>query len=76
MYIVIHTCEGDTTVTHHSKEELEKLLNERHWGNVTAYMNPPGNGDTNYWTDNSMLIIKGNVVTPEETKTVLEYKLP
>jgi hypothetical protein len=33
-YFVISNSDGDTTVKEHSKDELEKNINDQYWGNV------------------------------------------
>lgn len=74
VYFVIHNSEGDTTVEALTKEELlERLtpdedLNYYYGGNGECLGNID-NSDTNYWGD-SLLIIKGEIVTPTAVKVI------
>jgi hypothetical protein len=72
-YFVIHNTDGDTTVEQLTREELNKRLNDRDYGEV-EFLNQIEKHDTNYWGGN-MLIIKGNICVPTQAMVVLKYKL-
>lgn len=74
-YFTIRNSDGDTRVDEWTKEELEERLEEGYWGKVTHPDKLPENSDTNYW-GNSVLIIRGEVVSPKAVKTVIKLELP
>jgi hypothetical protein len=74
VYFVIHNSEGDTHVERLSKDELQKRLDERYYGNVRC-MDAIATTDTNYWGE-SILIIKGSIAVPAARETVVQHQLP
>ena len=78
-YAITNNEDGEVGVSEHTKEDLEQKLNEGYWGERIVWRRHPGTTDPNYWNNGSnisMLIIKGEVVTPHEVRAVTEYKLP
>ena len=65
-YFLIINSEGDTTVEAMDKEELLKRLEDGDYGSERKCLTeiPKDYLDTNYWGE-TMLIIKGKVVTPK-----------
>ena len=74
-YFTINNSDGDTRVKEWTKEALESALNEEHWGDAEFPSKLPNTNDTNYW-GNSVVIIRGEVVSPEAVKIVTEMRLP
>jgi len=69
-YFVISNSDGDTHVEVMTKSELETKLNEDGGGyyNVDETLL----GDTNYWREDDLLVIKGEAVsTGKEVRTYL-----
>jgi len=76
IYYLIHNSDGDTTVRPIDKEKFLKELADGDYGDDVYFLDEiPSNNDTNYWGENSYLIIKGNIVTPKEKKVITEFKL-
>lgn len=73
-YFIISNSEGDTTVTMVTKQELLGRINEHYWGRREYLSEIPQERDTNYW-GGSVLIIKGEVVTPTAKEKVIEYEI-
>jgi len=74
-YFVIHNGDGDTTVNSFTKEELEKRLAEKHWGDDIQFLDDmPIQSDTNYW-ETKFLIIKGDIVVPKPIEVVKLYEV-
>jgi hypothetical protein len=79
-YFLIHNSDGDTTVREvDPKEVAENLAAGDYYGPDTEFLSEiPKNNDTNYWGENTYLLIKGEIVTPKpKTMTVVEtYEIP
>ena len=75
MYIVIRTGADGISIDQMPKDLLEKQLEERYWGRVTCATELPKNSDSETW-DESLIIIKGEVVVPEAVQTVTKYRVP
>ncbi len=73
-YFVISNSEGDTTITPLSKDQLLERINEHYWGRREYLSEIPQGRDTNYW-GNSVLIIKGEIITPAAKEKVIEYEI-
>jgi len=74
-YFIIHNDEGDTHVVMLSKNELLDRLNEDYYGSDIEFLDTmPDNTDTNYW-ECKTLIIRGEIVTPEQKRRVIEYNI-
>lgn len=74
-YFIICNSDGDTTVTEMSKTELLEAIEENYWGDrVYLYNIPENRRDTNYWGE-SILIIKGKIVTPEPKQVITSYDI-
>ena len=75
MYYIIHNSDGDTTVEQVTREELLERINENYYGADGYISSLKGMDlDTNYWGEN-VLIIKGEIVTPEPEKVVTQYNI-
>ena len=76
-YFVIHNSDGDTTISHLTKDELiERLGNSEesnHWGSEGFIENLKEN-DTNYWGLN-ILIIKGKIIVPKPKSIIETYEV-
>ena len=72
-YFIICNSDGDTTVTEMTKDELLRAIEEEYWGDRVSLADVPRN-DTNYWGE-SILIIKGKIVTPQPEQVVTKYKI-
>tara|TARA_Y100000310_G_C20618632_1_gene782030 strand:+ start:673 stop:903 length:231 start_codon:yes stop_codon:yes gene_type:complete len=72
-YYIIYNSEGDTHVKELTKQELLERLNDEEYGDV-KYLRWINKSDTNYW-ESKLLIIKGEIVTPTEKKTVTEWDI-
>jgi hypothetical protein len=72
-YFIITNLDGDTYVDTVTKDELIKRLDENDYGNIEFLTSAPKNC-TNYWGD-SVLIIKGEVVTPNPVKVVTKFDI-
>jgi len=73
-YYVIWNSDGDTTVTEMTKAELIDNIEERAWGDKVCLDDIPDSNDTNYWGE-SLLIIKGKIVTPVAEEVVTKYNI-
>lgn len=73
-YYLIHNSEGDTTVDELTDIELLERLAENYYGDNDFHDKIPNDNDTNYW-GMKMLVIKGEVITPEPKEVVTSYKL-
>ena len=73
-YFIISNSDGDTTITEMNKTELLEAIEENDWGVKLCLGDIPENRDTNYWGD-SILIIKGKVVTPEPKQVITSYDI-
>ena len=72
-YFIISNSDGDTTVTEMTKPELLLAIEENYWGDRLCLGDIP-RGDTNYWGE-SILIIKGKIVTPDPVEVVRKYDI-
>lgn len=61
-YFTIYSSEGDLRVSKLTKNELEEMINDI--GMDYYFVNDINNGDPAYWTNGSLLIIKGEIITP------------
>ncbi len=57
-----------------SKEELEEFLEENSEQDFMDEEDLKNYSDSNYWND-SILIIKGEIIIPEPVEVVTKYKL-
>ena len=74
-YFVISNSDGNTTIKRLSKSGLLEMLESKELGQETfCYNEVPENTDTNYW-GNSILIIKGTVVTPRKEEVITKYNI-
>lgn len=72
-YFVISNSDGDTTVRVLAKETLLKQIEENYWGD-REILNKIPDSDTNYWGE-SVVIIKGEIVTPTPIVTVTKFDI-
>jgi hypothetical protein len=69
-YFVIYSSEdGEVSVERLSKEDLEKRLNENYWGDKPKFLSE--SDDLAY--NAGLMIIKGELVTPQPKKVVEEW---
>lgn len=74
-YFVISTGEDGTSIEAMDKEELLKRLDDKdHYGDKHIYKEKPSCIDTMYWND-SLLIIKGEIVTPTPVEVVKKWEV-
>ena len=64
-YFTIYSSEGDIRISQYSKEGLDSSLND---GSNYNFVKSIYNGDPMYWEDNSLLIIKGEIMVPKTKK--------
>ena len=69
-YIIIRNSDGDTHVECVTKDALLERINDGELQDVFNKM--PLEYDTNYW-GGSVLIIKGEIVSPEAKTKITEY---
>jgi hypothetical protein len=75
-YFLIHNSEGDTTITEINKEEFLKDIEDGSYGSDAVFLDEiPENNDTNYWGENTYLVIKGNIVTPKPVEVVTKFEI-
>ena len=72
-YYVITVSDGDVRIDEVDKSKLKKLLDEDYYGCTT--MEKLENEDLNYWNDDRMLIIKGEIIVPRPIQVVTEFEL-
>jgi hypothetical protein len=70
-YFIIRNSDGDTTVECVTKDALLERINDGEF-QEDVFNKMPLNSDTNYW-DYSVLIIKGEIVSPEAKTKITEY---
>jgi hypothetical protein len=71
-YFVIRNSCGDTHIDVYTKEKLIKMLNEL---SSLHYIDDfDFDSDTNYWGD-SIMIIKGKLVSPSPVQVVTTYEV-
>lgn len=74
-YIIVHVDhDGEVSVEQVSGVELRKRLNERYYSDVTILDRIPDT-EPAYWPGSSLLIIRGDIVTPRPVRTVTEWEL-
>lgn len=77
-YFVIYNSDGDTTVDLMTKEQLlSRIDNDSYYGGKSFIedLGKVNNLDTNYWPEQSMLIIKGKIVTPRPKEVVTKREI-
>jgi hypothetical protein len=75
MYYVIHNSEGEVSVEVLSKEIfLARLKDEWYGSEIEFFDSMPDKNDTNYW-GNTLMVIKGEIVTPKPIMSVIEYDI-
>jgi len=70
-YFVIYNSDGETSVRKYSEEELLKRIDD---GDLKGFVSAIPDPDTNYWGD-SVLIIKGEIISPKPIEVVTKYQL-
>jgi hypothetical protein len=74
-YFVITCSNGDPVVESYTKEKLLNDLEEEAWGpDIEVLDKLPLDHDMNYWGD-SIVIIKGNVVTPDVVSKITKFEI-
>ncbi|MBD3197440.1 MAG: hypothetical protein GF317_20465 [Candidatus Lokiarchaeota archaeon] len=74
-YFVISNSDGDTTIREYTKQALLEAIEDNEFGDsefigsLDSY-----DADTNYWGENIM-IIKGEIVSPEPIEQVVKYNI-
>lgn len=73
-YFVIRNSDGDTHIDVYTKEQLMKRINDpdESFPHCIDYFD--FNSDTNYWGD-SIMIIKGKLISPTPVETVTVYEV-
>lgn len=74
MYFMISNSDGDTYITPVTKTELLKDLEDRNVEFLTKEELTSDN-DSNYWGENVLLIIKGEVIVPKPKQVIQSYEL-
>ena len=74
MYFVIRNSDGDTSVEMLDKDTLlGRITPDEEYGNK-GFITKIKEQDTNYWGDD-ILIIKGDIVSPEVEQTITKYTI-
>ncbi len=74
-YFVITAGDGDTYIKQYTKDELLKALAEEYWGDNTVFLDLTHSMDPDYWPENGMLIIKGEIVAPTPKDVVTAWDI-
>ena len=74
MYFIISNSNGDTLITAVTKTELLEELEDRDVEFLTKEELNADN-DSNYWGENVLLIIKGEVIVPKPKDIIQSYEL-
>ncbi len=72
-YYLIRNSDGDVYVTEYTKQELLKELDDEDWRD--EFLESLPERDTNYWGE-KVLLIKGEIVTPQKKEVVTKHDLP
>jgi hypothetical protein len=78
MYFVIRNLEsGAITINSYSKNGVNKLINNESDGDFDTHDFIKNITDDNpaYWGENSILIIKGEIVVPNPVRVIEQYKI-
>ncbi len=71
-YIITHDEDG-SRIYEFSKEELEEKINKKDSGFCSSnYLDSLKENDPNYWGDDEMLIIKGNIIVPKNKEVIIK----
>lgn len=73
-YFVIRNSGGDTHIDVYTKEQLMKRINDPDESFPPCIDDFDFNSDTNYWGD-SIMIIKGKLVSPSPVQVVTTYEV-
>ena len=73
-YYFIYSSEGDIRISEYSKEQVERKINAI--GMDYKFVTSLYNIDPMYWGNNALMIIKGEIVVPEDEVTVVKRVLP
>lgn len=71
-YYVFHHTEDGMGFCRLSKSTLESRLDEGYWGELPIFDRVPQESDIYSWGE-CLIIIKGDVVTPEKKEVVLKH---
>ena len=69
-YFVITNSDGDTSIDKLTSEELKTRLDAEYYGNRVKFLDVLPDHDPNYWGEDSVLIIKGEIFTPKLDRDV------
>lgn len=75
MYFVITNSDGDISMKPLQRGDLLKKLNEKYWGDIEFRNLDWLNGHGLEMLDGAILI-KGEIITPLEKETVVEFDVP
>lgn len=74
MYFLIHNSDGDTTVDLIDRGQFLEDLANGEYGKAEFLKEIPKMGDTNYWGENTYLIISGEIIVPKPKTVVTQYE--
>ncbi len=73
-YYLIRNSDGDVYVTAYTKKEIQEELDS---GELNSrFLDSLPDSDTNYWGENTVLLIKGEIVVPEPKEVTIKHELP
>jgi len=76
MYFVISQKGGTTNVKMRTKEEVEKILNDQDFMKTGTFIKDNiEHADPDYWENDQILIIKGDIVVPKSVTPVRKFEL-
>ena len=78
MYILIAPDEDGNPVRYLTEKELKEYLQKiTEYKDETIFLDKlPKETDANYWKENQVLLIKGEIVVPQPKQVVKEWDLP
>ena len=72
MLFIISQSDGDTRITMKQEDRFLRELAEGYWGEAPSFIEVNGTTDgqspgidPNYWTHNTLMVIRGEVVVPK-----------
>lgn len=77
MYFLISCNDGDPRISIFTREKLMDEINSERWKDIKfiSLSKLEKDPDPNYWEENVLLIIKGEVVVPENEQVIIRRTL-
>lgn len=64
IYFVISNSDGDTYIQMMTREVLNQRIKEDYFGEDVSFIETELQSDTNYWPENSVMVIRGVIAKP------------